>query len=643
MRITPLLYALIAVGTLAGLYAGHKRYEVENLNKRVELALDYNELKQQSDLLNRPLPELLARYKQAGITSIAISEDTIGGLEAAGRLMVGPRGIMVDRQTSDRIHRALTARGIAPSADHMPDFRPGTSFVVGEGSPSVFTVPADFTSLRSVGIGLDPQYVDTVRQAGLLPVGRIGNWLGINPVTFRAALNELKAQGVQTVIFTGIEVAGFRGMEKDVADLLNEAGINYGQVEFGKQKGDENLAHNLKGRYVRVHSIGEAELSTLDETEAIDRFVRGARERNIRLCYIRLFFTAGPDIVEKNAEFLRKIREGISRHGEMGFGAAHAYEDTGMPTAVFALIALGVAGGYVLLKTRFASISPGLTIGLLVVSTIILVGLAFGMGETGRKLVALFAALVFPALACLRRDILSSDPTITSSGSVGASSTFALKGLAMASAVTAIGIVHVVGLLATRPFMLKANQFLGIKAAHAIPLVVIGLAAIFGIPSLDRPWAEEWRKMRERGKALFGEPMRIGQVVLAIVGLLALAMIVARTGNEPGVGVSGFELKFRSLLDKLLPVRPRTKEFMVGHPAFILGLALWFRGRRRWAIPIFVVGVIGQVSILNTFCHIHTPLVLSFIRDVTGLVAGAVVGLVIFWLIEHVLPKPAEP
>jgi hypothetical protein len=56
-------------------------------------------------------------------------------------------------------------------------------------------------------------------------------------------------------------------------------------------------------------------------------------------------------------------------------------------------------------------------------------------------------------------------------------------------------------------------------------------------------------------------------------------------------------------------------------------------------LPIFVVGVIGQVSILNTFCHTHTPLHLSLIRDVTGLVFGTVLGLALFWIVDRLLPE----
>jgi hypothetical protein len=49
------------------------------------------------------------------------------------------------------------------------------------------------------------------------------------------------------------------------------------------------------------------------------------------------------------------------------------------------------------------------------------------------------------------------------------------------------------------------------------------------------------------------------------------------------------------------------------------------------------VGIIGQVSLLNTFCHIHTPLMLSLTRDLAGLALGALIGVALFcaaeWLI----------
>jgi len=326
----------------------------------------------------------------------------------------------------------------------------------------------------------------------------------------------------------------------------------------------------------------------------------------------------------------------------MEFGAAHLYNDPAVPSVVFALIGLGVAAALTLLVVRIAPVSDtaaGVTLGA---AAIVCLVSALLLGETGRKLVALLAALVFPTLACLRRDILTGDLADRTPLSRTKSMVEAIRGLLFASAVTTLGIIAVIGLLASLNFIVKVNQFLGIKAAHAVPILVIGAAAITGLPSLSGRLPQELVRIRKRLEGFLAEPARVGQLLIALAALAAFAMIVARTGNEPGVGVSGIELKFRSLLDRVLPVRPRTKEFLIGHPALVLALALWYRGRKKIALPLYIVGVIGQVSILNTFCHTHTPLYLSFVRDVTGIVFGAIIGLAAFWIVDRMFPQAQE-
>jgi Na+/proline symporter len=217
----------------------------------------------------------------------------------------------------------------------------------------------------------------------------------------------------------------------------------------------------------------------------------------------------------------------------------------------------------------------------------------------------------------------------------------ACKKIAIASCITAIGIVHVVGLLAARPYIVHSSQYLGIKAQHAVPLLIVTLAALMGGVALP---GEKMSKYADRAKAslqdAMSEPARFGTLLFGLVTLAALALIIARTGNDAGVGVSGIELKARAILDRIMPVRPRTKEFLVGHPAFVLGICWWLRGRRKVAIPAFVIGSLGQVSLLNTFCHIHTPLIISAWRGGTGLVVGTVIGLAIFALGERLLREP---
>jgi ABC-type nitrate/sulfonate/bicarbonate transport system permease component len=97
--------------------------------------------------------------------------------------------------------------------------------------------------------------------------------------------------------------------------------------------------------------------------------------------------------------------------------------------------------------------------------------------------------------------------------------------------------------------------------------------------------------------------------------------------------VSPLELKFRSLLDQVL-VRPRTKEFLVGHPALIVALALWAMARgRAWIVPLLFVGAIGQESLVNSFCHLHTPIALTLARTWNSLWLGSLIGLAVVLLV----------
>ncbi|HET6456233.1 MAG TPA: DUF5693 family protein, partial [Armatimonadota bacterium] len=141
-----------------------------------------------------------------------------------------------------------------------------------------------------------------------------------------------------------------------------------------------------------------------------------------------------------------------------------------------------------------------------------------------------------------------------------------------------------------------------------------------------------WEDVKEDLRRVVSNPLFVWHAIAVVIGLGIVGFALLRTGNDPGVGVSGIELKFRSLLDHVMGVRPRTKEFMIGHPAMILGIALLLTRRRAWGLSLIALGVLGQVSLLNTFCHIHTPLQVTAFRAFNGLVLGLIFGMVA-WMI----------
>jgi hypothetical protein len=125
---------------------------------------------------------------------------------------------------------------------------------------------------------------------------------------------------------------------------------------------------------------------------------------------------------------------------------------------------------------------------------------------------------------------------------------------------------------------------------------------------------------------LWSHPVRLGEVLIAFGILAALGLIVMRRGNFPLLGASGFELTIREALSDWF-IRPRFKE-LLGHPAALLGLVqgawpAWIRS------ALLAAGVIAQATILNSFSHYHTPLLVSLQRSVIALVLGVMIGFVL--------------
>lgn len=640
-----ILWALIALGAIGGLIGFATRYRAEQANRRVELTIDLLEARNLALAARADVADALRALRAAGVTSVGVAEDTLTSLETEGKIRAERDGIgttvqVYSRPLLERIGAALAARGVRTywdEIDPVAENRTFTAFVAATASPdpsenrgarSVFYVPEDYAILRPLGVALSPDLVKIVREAGLLTVARVSTFPGGRAETYRRVLAEAKRAGAGTVVFQGVEVFGFRGAHRDAAEAFRSTGVRYGQVEFGKQKGDDRLGEALDGAFLRVHSIAEGEMSQLSESDAIERYVKAARERNIRLCYLRLPGTAGADPMGSACDYIRRIVRGL-RAGGLDVGPARHYPPVRAPAAASVLAALGAAAVCALIARRALAATDRASIVVLASASALCVALALA-GETGRKLVALLAALAYPTLACLRREALEGDLPAPEPSfrlppmrrSIGAAAGW----LASATGLSLLGGLAVVGLLATRAYMMKTEQFMGIKLAHVLPIALIGAAAVCGLPRAGLPFAEERARMRERAAAFFGSPARVGVLVAALAAAAALALVVMRTGNEPGVGVSGIELRFRSLLDLLLPARPRTKEFLVGHPALLLGAVLILRGRPDWGKPLFVLGVLGQVSVVNTFCHIHTPVMLSLMRALTGAVVGGLIG-----------------
>ena len=96
------------------------------------------------------------------------------------------------------------------------------------------------------------------------------------------------------------------------------------------------------------------------------------------------------------------------------------------------------------------------------------------------------------------------------------------------------------------------------------------------------------------------------------------------------------------MLTHVLSVRPRFKEFLIGFPCMMLLPALLPLHRRAigWLLALGIGVGIGDV--IDTFSHLHTPLAISLLRVINGLVVGAIVGVVVDLRSTAALPAPSR-
>jgi hypothetical protein len=188
--------------------------------------------------------------------------------------------------------------------------------------------------------------------------------------------------------------------------------------------------------------------------------------------------------------------------------------------------------------------------------------------------------------------------------------------------VTLGGALTVVGLLSTPLTMTEIDRFLGVKYVLALPPLIALVLYFF----TDRFGA----KIEPRTAA--DEPVRVIQLLVGVVLVAGAYLVIERSGNQSDIAPSSFELALRSHLTSILQVRPRFKEFVVAWPALMLVPALIPADRRRWGwLLVLAVGV-GLGDLIDTFSHLHTPLLIGAERVVNGGVLGALIGLAVIYL-----------
>ena len=648
----PIRYAIIAAMGVVGLAAAGWQVSQRLGSERpgeVAVVVDWDEVQKLAAASGLGIQTVLHRLQPVA-SHVALAEDTVQGLEDRGILQVlsgplvpqsfVPAGHVVVNVAAwaagDQVQNALRAKGITlegtvEAGGKLPPIMPvGRSFLV----PQAVCQAGEF------GLGYDAQAAALVRQAGLRLVARPRPGLISSAEAVRGSLELARAIGATIVVFLGGEVVGNPLCLAATKDALDANQLKFGWLELSPQLGADKLARLLGGRVLRTHSITEDEMHVLTPQQATDRYLRAVRERGIRVLYVRLMPTApvGEDVLSANVNYLEGIASRLRASGySLGEPPLPPATHTHLP--VRAAIGVGLAGLALAVAGVLGwawTLTPAAMVGAAAAAA--LLGAAGGLWTDllalGGVILAASAGVLF-----IRPPDESTPQPLWS----------ALLTLIVVTAVSAAGATMAAGLLSDRLHLSGADVFRGVKLSLLLPPLLAIAVQVARSTRTYQEWRLEGGPVAEWPALVAGlteaaqASVRYWHAAAAVLVLAAAALMLVRSGNEPPAGKSGVEMTARTMLEQTFGVRPRTKEFAIGHPALLLGLWLVYRGRKRGAWIALAAGSVGQASVANSFCHLHSPYVLTVQRVGLGLGLGAAAGLVliaVWWVAERLISRP---
>lgn len=608
--ITYILTLVIGIGFLTSVFLLSERHKAEENFKNLEIILSINDLETLANANDKDLEEVILDFKESGATSIIIREKSLGDLERNGELEIvkKPGGVYLDilnKNYSEQVEKNITSKKIGKKLIldgkellEIP-IKVASSYASDEGYVKI---------LDETGIGFDIKQLEIINKTGMMVIPQIRSWKNYNQESIDLLAMELEnIDNISLILNNDSSVVGYPGYVDEIIDTLNPTKeIPVGMVEFFYQSGLNSMIYKNDMQTVRIHSISDKEMLNFSEKRAIERYLLSAEERNIRGIFLKLFYLDNPmNSYHSNIGYVETISESLVDSG-FSLDKASIIEYNKKNIVFYGIIVLALLAGigmiFVKLKNPFLGLLGILGAGGLI-GALFLVNSLMAL-----KIAALLLVLVYPILAFV--SVLQYEEDGVKSNIINA-----LKNTITISVITFAGGLMMASLLSFTPFMIKTNQFAGVKIAHLIPLILIPLILMF--------WSKEGFANIKR---ILNMAIEYKVAVLGVIGAAALAYYLLRTGNQGAGLVSGFENTLREFLNNSLGVRPRTKEFLIGYP-FLLLLMYLGLNKKTWVL--LFPAIIGQISLANTYAHIHTPIGVSLQRSALGLIIGLALGLIL--------------
>lgn len=624
-QLKSLIYVLLAVAMVACTYIGVMRTNVEQDYKEVQIAVRYSDVLNISLQTGLSTEEVFKILKDNGATTLFVRENTVApagrgeyynykeqgmanyfdGYELQRQY---PDATTIKRQFNyietfsqeafESIYNNLLAKDIPVGTLELDN-------------KTFIELRGNLSTLTTVGVGFNEDDLKVAADLGYVISPQVKSWDNVSQAGIDLFIEELeKIPNLGPIYFADSDIVKLNVPE--IQELVAEHGLGFVEFFSNKQVGFGKMAKAASDSgknfgVIRLHTLTDGEVRTYSTREMMDRFMLALTERNLRVFLFKMPSTM--DIEADMTAMLEQMTTFKTLVEEKGYTITGETNRFNLPVGNYftAVIAgIGAIAVFILICDYLGFAKVGILLAAL--GIVGYAGLLKLSPNLGLKMMALFGAVVFPTYGVLCMLEVEADnlkKTILAF----------LKG----SIISFGGALTIIGTLSRTSFALGIDIFAGVKFAHLLPILLVICILIYKNHGFSYGYIHELLQKNVTYLAV---------AVLAILGVVFL-IYTTRTGNSGGV--SDLELQFRQLLDTVLGVRPRTKEFMIGHPIM---LTLLYFGYQEKYIPFLVLGIIGQISLVNTYAHLHTPIMISLIRSGYGLLFGIIGGIVLIYIVK---------
>ena len=630
-----------------------RRHHYEDTQKKVQIALSYKELKRLALRSGQSIESLLDTFtEQTNITSIALEEETLEDFVDEGRITVLKGSEIINLYRIGHINKYILSNiynqiKIKPSSifiiiDTQEDFEKISDFLRAEfgkdaviriqvksGGKHILEVVDDSTDLLQIGLGISHETIEELVNLDLAPIIRLKNSTRLNKQIIRLKLASFIDYIPEAlVIFDGSSVLGYPNYLPYTIQKFTSQQLQFGLIEFTDQLGATTIATELPNQVVRVHSISQEEMEFMTQEKAIGRYLRAAKERGIQILFIRPFFDTYEigELINKNVAMINEIEKKLDHEGltitastfqDTDYVAAKQWEllvlSIGVFIALLFFINLFVNVNGLFLTVLFGLFSIGFYISFLMNSFMV-----------WNTTMALLTAIISPPLALITLFPSKKQTHIMKNRFI-----FSLFYFISLFVLCLVGSLFILSFLSDIHFIKGIYRFAGVKIAYLTPILITGVYFYL------RP--HRLSSFMYIFKRLYNAPVRTAGLLAFSVCAFLMLILLLRSGNYIHFSTLSFESHLRLLLEQSLSARPRFKEFLIGYPFLFLGYMLVDKKLpRHWLWFFNTLGSFALVSLINSFCHMHTTLEISLQRSLIGLGLGLAVGIVYYFFFNFI-------